>query len=313
MRKKRNAEDRCTIVCPVYLNIYPRQDVGISDSVKESYMFLDSLQRMVLLERRYVHLDLSECKDITAAALLLLYSEIIRCQYVNELDYPNQAITITWPTAPKACYVIEVTGFKKAIMYGKKRLERSWNDESIKFYCGNNPSSEMRKLESLLKKSLKQASLPSNIMRAISEAFLNILHHAYQIGEGEELHEFMINRWWMLTYVSEEEGERLITFIIYDKGAGIPFNVRKVCPGWMSDSNAIKKAFEDHFTSLGDPTRGLGTVDMRRPLVEHGDGLLVYSGRGVVYFDQNNIDGEMLIDSRIYRVAGTLLEWELRL
>lgn len=263
---------------------------------------------------------MQDCTYISAASALLFAAEVTRCQNVSIVNYPNNVITIIPPKDKELKKLIRESGLWDAIKPGgRKKLENIGDNEDINFCSGNNPSEDLVTLESRLTTKLKKPRLPRNIARAISEAFLNIVHHAYKTKENEEMHPFMLNRWWLYCYINQETPEKEggeVVFLLYDKGIGISDTVRihlskkSITAHFKDDNDLIIKAFEPGFTSTGDPERGRGTQDLTLPLFNTEDKLLVYSGRGIVSFD---CTGRVKLSKlQSYNIAGTLLEWSLK-
>ena len=111
----------------------------------------------------------------------------------------------------------------------------------------------------------------SELATCLSELFNNIDDHTeYDVGS-------IFAQWY-------PQEERVIVSIA-DFGAGIPSTVGRVCSG-LSDTNAIKKAFEDEFTSRSTPrNRGIGLYFLLQNVVQNlGGKLEVHSAGGAVIF-----------------------------
>lgn len=318
MDKEKNKIVRVPIIFPRLFNIYPsgaKPSKG-KDGIVLTYRTLDKIAKAVLLQKKYVLLDMSKCKEITAAAALLLFSEVTRCLNTNTLAYKDLAIEFIWPTDKNVLKLLRRAGFIKATKPGRKKLEAAWRDKEIAFYSGNNPAKELQNISDMLKKSLNRSTLPKNIERALSEAFLNIVHHAYGVQDGEELHEFIINRWWMYVDIRPHKDNIYeMVFIIYDKGIGMHATTRNYLSAISSsqiedDEFFFKYAFQSNFSSTGDSLRGLGTEDLKKPLLTSGDTLLIYSGTATLNFTEKC--KEPTSATMPHDVGGTLLEWALR-
>lgn len=286
------------------------------------FKFLDDLSKAVLIQRVYVELDFSGCSGMSAAAGLLLFAEVTRCQNVSLLEYPYRAVEFIWPDDKDLLRLLKNSGFWKAVQPGgEKKLQGLGMNDDIQFCTGNDPAEDLQAMESLLCGKLGLSRLPQNIGRAINEAFLNIVYHAYV---DADLHPFMYRRWWLYCYINYDSIERVsgsVVFLIYDKGVGIPQTVRqylskdgsvsdRVASLLFSDSVLVLRAFEEGFSCSGASHRGLGTEDLKMPLINDGDSLLVLSGKGIVEFDRADCSGRP--DDQEHSVGGTLLEWELK-
>jgi hypothetical protein len=280
---------------------------------------LDKIATNVLKLRKYVSLDLSDCEYFSAAATLMLIAEVTRCQNVSQLDVPNQSIEIELPVNNDTRKILRQSGFWEAVKPGgEKKLNNLSKNDDIQFCTGNDPAKDMQVMEQILKSKLDLKELPPHIARAISEAFLNIMYHAY---ESAFLHPFMKNRWWLYCYINLDETTRKATsvvFLIYDKGVGIPKSIKNSSKlsllqrTILRDSQLVKMAFQNGFSSSGFRDRGLGTEDLKKPLSNKDDVLLVLSNKAIVEFDKHNVSGKPE-DEDTYSVGGTLLEWSLSL
>lgn len=308
--KKKN---EVVILCPERLCLYKDNDFN------ETLLFLEVLAGFVHTYGNYVVIDMSQCKYISAAAALVYFSEISKCRSMSTLLDPNRIVTVQKSNDADLMRLMRETSLWDVIRTGAQRNIDDLGDNDHVYFCtGNDPSSDIQKLFEQLQRKLGLQQMPPNVARAINEAFLNVVHHAYHIPESTDNHNFIGRRWWLYCSIQDSESESIydkdITFLIYDKGMGIPatvangnFNSFRRWSG--QDHLLIQKAFESGFTCTPHKRQGLGSNCIQKPLYNCQDSLLVFSGKGVVYFkDNGNVDQSKDLD---LDVGGTLLEWKL--
>ena len=134
---------------------------------------------------------------------------------------------------------------------------------------------------------------------------LNVLHHAY---EGE-IKESICNRWWQCSYYDDEN--KILIFIIYDNGKGIPLSIQEIVPQSMDDGEKIEYVMKSGISRMtNDIKRGTGYDDILK-LIDISDKskLLVYSGKGIYYLDKAAKISKCGVHQQ--SVNGTLIEWQI--
>lgn len=274
----------------------------------ETLAFFDELDRSVFSDGLYVELDLSNLQNITAAAALVLFAKITRCQSclpVGAFLFPDQVVTLILPKDKDVRGKFVDSGLWAAIKPGgQKKLERLWMDWGNPYKTGNDPSKQIEGVIGNLRQSF--GVLPNRIIGAIQESYLNIAHHAYEgFKEQGGLHEFMVGRWWQYANYHPKTGK--LAIIIYDMGNGIPSTIRSIQNG-VSDCSCIQYAMKPGVTRFNIQGRGKGFSDIKRPIDVNASAeyLLVYSGRGEVAYRSGQQSIEKAYSNSI---GGTLLEW----
>lgn len=294
--------DRVTILSPRSICLYK------TESVEKTLVFFDDIEEEVFNKRSYVHLDFSALTNISAAAALMLFAKVTRCQCTVSTLYfkePDKVITVTLPVDKHTRGLFRNTGLYAAIKPGgTKKLQRLWTDLDSPFRSGSDPSSEMSFVIGLFKAQFK--TMPNQMVAAVQETYLNIAHHAYEKFKGSKLpfSGFMIGRWWQYAI---RKGNK-ITIIIYDMGSGIPSSMlaASMFPG--TDSDEIHNAMQTGVTSSGIQGRGMGFDNIKRPidLNDFAEYLGVYSGRGRVIYKAGRPPERR---EHKHSVGGTLIEW----
>lgn len=301
---KASPKQRVTIVAPDEICLYRK------NLYPQAMKFFDALDREVFLNHNYVHIDFSDTDYISAAAALVLFAKITRCQCgapLDIFDHPDKIITLTRPTDKATRNLMRNAGLWAAIRPGsQKKLDGLWSDWSNPYKSGNDPAKEISDVISLLQ--LEFEELPRQIIAALQEAYLNIAHHAYEKFkqvEGGYLHKFMVGRWWQC---ARKYPDNSISLIIYDMGAGIPSTIspRSEFPG--KDSDEIHHAMQTGITRLDIQGRGMGFDNIKKPidLNESAEYLVVYSRKGQVTYKKGHIVSR--VDHQ-EAVGGTLIEW----
>lgn len=284
------------------------------ENPKEVLAFIRSISTAVYFEKKYAVLDFSDCKDITAAAALVLFAEVSRCRGDCPLSNSGKVIQLIRPKSKKVAAQLKESSLLRVIQQGSQRRLQDINDDERVFFCtGNNPKEDTQALVDRLKKKLDVDVLPPNIAKAIGEGFLNVRYHAYKKGATE----FTRYRWWLYCYDSVRNGNKSVVFVLYDRGVGIPSLVEEHFDSVLTTEIApkshglmIAKAFETKFSTDPENNRGVGSRDILSPIAKTDDLLLVLSDKGAVEF--GGIDDFHQPDfwSGCY-LKGTLLQWRL--
>ena len=294
--------DRVRVKAPEVLCLY-REEYH-----DETLAFLDEIDHLVFDRLVYVELDFSEVLNVTAAAALVLFAKITRCQSclpVGVFRFPDRIISIIPPRSKEAKAKFVATGLWAAIKPGgQKKLERLWADWGNPYKTGNDPSRQFEDVIGHLRQGF--GVLPKRIVGAIQESYLNIAHHAYEpFKQNPGFNEFMVGRWWQYASISKSTGKMVI--VIYDMGAGIPATIRSI-QGGVSDCVSIQYAMKPGVTRFNVQGRGKGFSDIKRPIDSNASAeyLLVYSGKGEVAYKSGQILNEF---THAHSIGGTLLEW----
>jgi len=272
-------------------------------------LFFDELDRCVLENMNYVRIDASKLKSITAAASLILFAKVTRCQCCapqGVFRYRDQVILIDFGENEEMERFFVKVGLWAALKSGgQSKLDKLWNNNDVRFKSGSNPSREFSEIISWLR--TYKDPLPKKMMSALQEAYLNIAHHAYERFKKKDipLVPFMYDRWWQ--YASYDSSQGGFSVVLYDMGVGMPEMVREQKKR-VKDSRAVEIAMETGFTTTKVVGRGRGSEDMQRPIKvnDYAEYLFVYSGRGLVVYDH---DGVIQSSNLRYGISGTLIEW----
>lgn len=262
-------------------------------------------------ERKEFCIDFSSCLSVSAAAAVMTFAKITRCQIMADSGYANvshQSIKILFPKDKSAKKLFVSSGFFDAIKPGGiKKLDKIWSDIKNPFKSSNCTENEIASVIKQLKYRL--GDVPERLVSALSEGYLNIRHHAY---ENETFGEIS-GRWWQ--YVASNKIKNTITVVLYDMGVGVPRTIRnKFLSDGGSPNHADNKIIEYAMirgkTRLGsDQGRGNGFTNIKKPvdINEKAKHLLVCSGKGVVkYSNQEIISSDSIANNSF---GGTLIEW----
>lgn len=274
--------------------------------------FFDEFDTLVLWHGYYVVLDFSELKELTAAASLMLFAKVTRCQCCvpKTFAYPDAVVNYILPVDKAVRDVFRKSGLWAAIKPGgESKLERLWGEINNPYKTGNDPSSQMG---AIIEQLLKQVGkLPRKIVSALQESYLNIAHHAYEgFKDGPvPLHGFMVGRWWQ--FVKWNPQAHTLSLVLYDMGVGIPDSIRPVSHAvtqQVSDCASIALAMRSGVTRFKIQGRGRGFNDIKSPIDANpsAEYLLVFSGNGLVVYRSGKKVEEKLHG---FSIGGTLIEW----
>lgn len=279
-------------------------------SFMEVIHFFDLLDREVLVNYNCVYLDFSKTTYISAAAALMLFARVTRCQCNGPIVFharAEQVVTACLPDDAATKQKMINSGLWAAIKPGgQKKLDRLWGDLNNPYKTGNNPAEEIDDVIDLLQKRF--SVLPRQIVAALQEAFLNIAHHAY-VRNDKVLKvptaDFMIGRWWLY---AQQYSNGNISCIVCDLGTGIPNSIlpKTLFPG--DDCEQIHYAMQSGVTRFNIQGRGMGFDNIKKPIEvnESAEYLVVYSGKGRVLYRKGQESSRV---ANTLGVQGTLVEW----
>lgn len=250
-----------------------------------------------------VCLDLSDCPEITASALVLLFAEISRARLVKEVD---EIVTVIFPTEPNLYTLLDSIGWIEAVNCSFRNQDRLMENDAI-FQTASNPAQAMQALVLRLKNCGVELTSPEAkiFTRGVNEAVLNVLHHAYSHedyplgGIGR--------RWWQACYKSEDENK--MVYIICDFGQGILNSLSKIDD--ETDGEHISRAMTVGVSCTGEVDRGKGSGD----ILQAAD----IREKSVVFVGSNNASyGKICKETpEIKRCTipflGTIIEWQIYL
>jgi hypothetical protein len=262
-------------------------------------------------ERKEFCIDFSNCLSISAAAAVVTFAKITRCQLMADSTYDNvshQSIKIILPLEKVAKRLFVSSGFFDAIRPGGiKKIERLWEDVNNPFKTSNCTDNEIASVIKQLRSRL--GSVPDRLVSALSEGYLNIRHHAYAPGTSSDID----GRWWQ--YVAFNNLKNTLSVVLYDMGVGISETIGRkyVQEGGSAlhqDNRIIEYAMIRGKTRYAnDQGRGNGFTNIKKPvdINQKAKHLLVCSGKGIVkYSNQEIISSDTLANNSF---GGTLIEW----
>lgn len=298
---------RTVLKAPALFCIYSSLNRG------DTLQFLNKVDSYLLIRNEPITIDLSEVKVATAAASLLLFSMVNRAQLL--LNEPN-IVRFHFPNKDKNNeghrYIVK-TGLSRALNSGSlPKLDELVLDEQY-FQSSSEPSthlfSTIEMIQAKAKLNDEQLLLLSS---GISEAMLNVSHHAYEHSDFASVNKSIGKRWWQCAWFDPNLDSTV--FIIYDLGMGIfkSYAQYQGPSNFMQELQIIKEAFTLGNTRFGTPERGKGSEDIKAPIrskhAKH-ERLLVYSGRAEYTFTS---DSEVPQTHYVPEyLPGTLIQWEL--
>ncbi|PSU24474.1 hypothetical protein CTM97_00580 [Photobacterium phosphoreum] len=286
----------------------------------ETYDFFEKINIAVFTRHELVTIDLTSVKIITAAASVLLFATVSTCQL--SMNNANQ-IRCIFPRSDKNetghRYIVK-TGLARALHSGSvDKLELLTKDQ-IYFQTSTDPSLHLLSTFNLLTKEMAFTPvLLQLLVTGVSEAMLNVIHHAYKdpfnaafIHSTKKLIVAGIGeRWWQCAWFDSRK--KAWIFIICDIGLGIPQTYNYLRQDHLYSVNpslALKHAFIRGNSRFIGSGRGNGSEDMMQPIKSgYNESLLVYSGGAKYHFKTGMDQPEIENLSRFFN--GTLVEWTL--
>lgn len=262
-------------------------------------------------ERSEFCIDFSRCLSISAAAAVVTFAKITRCQLMADSSYQkvtHQSIRIILPADKSVKKLFVSSGFFDAIKPGGiKKIDRLWEEINNPFKTSNCTDNEIASVIKQLRARL--GSVPDRLVSALSEGYLNIRHHAYAPETSDDID----GRWWQ--YVASNSTKNTLSVVLYDMGLGIAGTIGKkyIEEGGSihhHDNRIIEYAMIRGKTRYAnDQGRGNGFTNIKKPVDINNKAkhLLICSGKGMVkYSNQEIISSDTLANNSF---GGTLIEW----
>ncbi|HEJ9180344.1 hypothetical protein I5Q47_15620 [Serratia marcescens] len=276
--------------------------------------FLNLIDAIVLKQHRNVTLDLSKVSFASAAASVLFFAIVSRAQFLLE---DANYIRFKWPKKednPEGHRWIMGTGLAVALLAGNEEKLAKLTKEERFFQSAVEPFEHLIETVTMLQKQAvlnpEQFSL---LASAISEAMLNVSHHAYE--HQDFLSQMAIlggKRWWQCAWFDPEKNA--VVFIICDLGLGIhrSFGALGGDLDKQNEVSSVQTALtlgQSRFVGLG---RGNGSEDIKRPIgtgCAESETLLVLTGHARYRYNSN--DAIPRCERLSEFIPGTLVEWSL--
>ncbi|MDR6128026.1 hypothetical protein [Sphingomonas sp. SORGH_AS_0438] len=275
-----------------------------------------------LQDRRDVLLDFSRTRKIQADAMLVLVAEIDRA---SRMGLNSQTIRCKLPNGGDeeskiVCQVFEQIELLHRI--GQSPLPPKHHDddyhETVRHwrYATGTRADETSGDVLDEHEGRVSPSLMQSVQTGLSEALVNILHHAYKADRNDGCKGYKERRWWMFTH----ERNGMLDVLICDLGIGIsrslPLTWEKnflkklqtYFPAQSADAAAINIALLLGESSTGDIHRGKGLPQIwNATRSSSAGGVGILSGKAYVGFD--SASGRDINGSFKTSLLGTLINW----
>lgn len=293
------------IVAPRKLCVY-YDDAIIGSTIK----FLRELVR--LGEQGPVILDLRKTEKVTGAAAVMLFAHVnvlqlrhcskdrVKCLFPNKKDNENGHADIVKTRLSRALSSGSIAALEQLVI------------EGTPFQSSNDPDEHASKTVNYLTKKLKLSpshQLALTLTAAISEAMLNVHHHAYDFSPSIFTGDLQ-SRWWQYA-IFDEKNNRFV-FLIYDLGLGIIKSYKSSMDEYRDDAYALEEAlsFGGSRFSKKQPWRGNGSEDIKHP-VNLDESLFIYC-ENLRYIYRGDPTSAK-IDRTTAKLDGNLIEWTLKI
>ncbi|MFA7351607.1 MAG: hypothetical protein WC009_12670 [Methylotenera sp.] len=194
-----------------YLLLELPEKIDLNSNYSEMTAVLKSIRKLVLSEKKPICLTFNNVKFIKPSALLILAAEIHRCRRIHGI----KKITGHYPKDKKIEGILEDFGFFKLLGVASRNNSKNkkYPMEYIDFVTHiHEVKGTVRAFrESLLGKSIEMSGpAKGRLYRAITEAMLNVRHHAYPLSAMKTNPER--GRWWLSGHVNKKNGDLVIMF-----------------------------------------------------------------------------------------------------
>ena len=276
-----------------------------------TYQFVNYIEELIFKYKIGIVIDFSQLEYISAAASLLLFAKISKCQLC--INAPND-IDIVQPVKKEIRAIFQSSGLWSGIKPGGVSKIRKLLDTNNQYLSGSNEAIEnfdkvlASTIVNLAKQNVKFTRDNGVIFtRGITEAILNVQYHAYSDKSLASMFPQISNgRWWQCCWL-DHENQRFV-FIIFDDGEGIPDGIRRAYNDKGNDSELIKRAMTKGVSKTLNPQRGKGSDDIiKTSCVFPNSHLLIISGNGHYKHDESGVS----IKELPFKLDGTLTQWVL--
>jgi hypothetical protein len=278
--------------------------------------FLNEIHQQALFYEKKILVDLTEVKFASAAASTLMFAIVNRAQLVRGDANSIRFILPSKGTNPTGHLWIVGTGLSKALLSGSLDRLAGLSKNEQYFQSAVKPHEHYQKTVTMLD---NQADLSLNqfltLSSAISEAMLNVSHHAYKNDSNLGFVQAMGGeRWWQCAWFNPVRDE--VVFIICDLGIGIGESYKSGhdVPIYSSESDWVLKAYSYGGTRFANSSeRGNGSEDIKRPIGVidlDNESLLVFSGKSKYKYTSE--DEEAVCSTIPEHIPGTLVQWSLK-
>lgn len=302
--KAKLISDRVHISAPEAMCVYEDQYSYIT------YQFLEYIEKVIFIYKISLTIDFSEVKTLTAAASLLIFARITKCQMC--VNKPT-AIDIIQPLDKSMKKLFSASGLWAGIKPGGISKVRKLIDTNNPYMSGSSATIEdcpkvlMATLLCLAKQGVKfNADAMHIFTRGVQEAILNVDYHAYgETSLARSYTELGNSRWWQCSWLDKDNGQ--LVFIIFDDGDGIANTLKNIYPH-LTDSQLIEKAMTFGVTRTKNPARGKGSENIIQTSCEFPNShLVVLTGHGYYMHDERGIK----LKDLPFEIEGTVIQWVL--
>ncbi|MBL0460809.1 ATP-binding protein [Aeromonas dhakensis] len=294
-----------TIIAPVKLCVY-YDDHVIANTIE----FLRELAARG--EQGPITLDLRRTEKVTGAAALMLFAHVntlqlkhgsrsrVKCLFPDSKENENGHNDIVKTRLSRALSSGSVAELEQLVL------------EGTPFQSSNDPSVHASRTVKYLTDKLglrKTDQLVLTLTAAISEAMLNVVHHAYDFAPSIFTGDLQ-SRWWQ--YANFDRKNNRFVFLIYDLGLGIIKSYKSSTNRHQDDAFLLEEAlsFGCSRFSKTQPWRGNGSEDIKHP-VNLGESLFIYC-ENLRYIYRGDPTSAK-IDRTLCKLDGNLIEWTLKI
>ncbi|EKO3482279.1 hypothetical protein M0358_002381 [Vibrio fluvialis] len=258
---------------------------------------LSNISNAIFKQNVKVHIDLVDCPQITAAALVMLFAETTRARIAFKDD---SILTMDFPRN------FQDSAWEEAIGIGYSNYS-SLFDIDHTFQTVSEPSKAMASILKLLHKSgVKLDKQDTRVFtKGVNEAMLNVINHAYS-NESEPLGGIG-RRWWQACWKNEQDGKEILVYIIYDVGCGMLGSL----PAMTGESTEehMKRAMEYGVSRTFEADRGKGTKNME-DATDIRDNSLIFIGTNLAVYTKAE-NKPAVVKQNLLPFVGTLVEWQI--
>jgi hypothetical protein len=259
-------------------------------------------------------LDLRQTERITGGAALMLFAHVNTLQLFYKSKHRVKCLFPVKKNNPKGHTAVVKTGLSRALTSGSVEDLAQLVADGVPFQSANDPDIHAQKTVSYLTSRLglpQGHQLVLMVTAAITEAMLNVKHHAYVASVPSKVFTGVLeSRWWQYA-MFDEPNDRFI-FLLYDLGLGVVQSYKASLDVDTDDVHVFEEAMSYGFSRFRkeEPWRGNGSEDIKHPVDDASEFLLVYCD-ALRYTYRGGQPGVATINQTSSKLNGNLIEWKL--
>ena len=279
------------------------KDFSLLNNTEETLKCLNSLIDNVSRQRSSINVNSSNVIFVDPSALMYLIS------ILNDASSRHIVIRGTYPNDIKTKTLFIKYGFHRFVSHNKRKSCNYIDNDTLQIRESKTVSPDIAKSIVEFADSHncfnKNKNLAKGLYASLIEMMANAYQHAYDC--------IKLNRW----FISCEYSEGVVSFVLFDKGVGIPSTVQRKMKDKINsilskqESIILKSALKGDFrTQTKEANRGKGLPQIYEFLKsDNVVSATLLSGHGYCEITNDNVKINVDLKNKLY---GTLFSWSIK-